>query len=571
MKFLSSQYYIIILLCMSGFIFAQKQKFSDYYAIQKQYENRAENDSTALPLVAKYISKAKKEKNYRKLVLGYKDALVFSPDGNDKLRYADSVVCAAIMTKDKELISNAYLNKGVVYYFNLKKYRLALTEYLKAYEYCGQNCDPYHKNRLRYLIGVVKSYCGYYDDALNEFRQTKTFFEIENKKDLHPNLQYGNRRGYFNSLHQMAVCYRNLGNFKISDSLLYIGLAGTMSDHELQQEHGYFLKERGLSEYNREEYEKSISTLLESLKEISDVKDFAWATVCYSYIGRSYQQLGHMDAAISYFEKVDSVFNRHNFILPEVLNNYGILISYYKKRRDVEKQLYFTTRLQKADSLIRRDFTYLSSKMHREYDTRTLEEEKLKLEKQSSIGKWIIMILSFVALSLMVILTIRARSEKRIRENYKILEQKILARENVPVVRTDPEKQTEKNDIEQALVDDILGKLEHFEASHAYLEAGLTINKLAAKFDTNRNYLSQIVHDHRGLSFSRYLTELRISYITNKLYNEKKYLNYKIETLAEECGIASRTNFSNLFFEINGIRPGDFIKKRLKDLESNNP
>nr|WP_252730327.1 AraC family transcriptional regulator [Chryseobacterium indologenes] len=45
-------------------------------------------------------------------------------------------------------------------------------------------------------------------------------------------------------------------------------------------------------------------------------------------------------------------------------------------------------------------------------------------------------------------------------------------------------------------------------------------------------------------------------------------MNYKIETLAEECGIASRTNFSNLFREINGMRPTDFIKKRRKDIDA---
>jgi AraC-like DNA-binding protein len=54
------------------------------------------------------------------------------------------------------------------------------------------------------------------------------------------------------------------------------------------------------------------------------------------------------------------------------------------------------------------------------------------------------------------------------------------------------------------------------------------------------------------------------------MFEKNIYLNYTIDTLAKECGIASRQNFSDLFYEINGIRPTDFIRKRKKELENNN-
>ena len=40
-----------------------------------------------------------------------------------------------------------------------------------------------------------------------------------------------------------------------------------------------------------------------------------------------------------------------------------------------------------------------------------------------------------------------------------------------------------------------------------------------------------------------------------------------MESLSEECGIASRQNFSDLFFSINGIRPIDFINRRKIELK----
>ncbi|UIR57815.1 AraC family transcriptional regulator [Sphingobacterium sp. SRCM116780] len=561
-------YFTLFFLFLCELVFAQKEEYSDYYKLQKKYENRPENDSTVLPLVAKYIQKAKKEKNYQKLVLGYKDGLVFSPDPADKLKYADSVVCAALLTKDHEMISNAFMNKGVVYYFNLKKYKLALTEYLKAYEYCKDSKDQYHKNRLRYLIGVVKSYIGYYDEALAEFKNTRSFFESEIKKDLHSNLIYSNRRGYFNSLHQMAVCYRNLGQLKTADSIVYIGLSATLVNREYNQEHGYFLKERGISEYFREEYDRSIKTLESSLKEIADVDDFAWTTVCYSYIGKSYKKLGEINHAITYFQKVDSINEKYDFILPEVRNNYVLLIDYYKKQRNTDKELYYTKRLLLADSLIAKDFIVLSSRIHKEYDTRSLQEDKSKLERNSSRHGYFIALLIMLAIALLIVLLVRYRIEKKIRQNYNQLEQKILNKENSRGNKVVVIKQSDKVEIEGKIVTDIIMKLEEFEIARGFLQSGLTINRLASTFDTNRNYLSQVINDYRGMNFNRYLSELRIGFITEKLYTDKKYLNYKIETLAEECGIASRSNFSNLFREINGIRPVDFIKKRQEDNRS---
>ena len=51
------------------------------------------------------------------------------------------------------------------------------------------------------------------------------------------------------------------------------------------------------------------------------------------------------------------------------------------------------------------------------------------------------------------------------------------------------------------------------------------------------------------------------------MYEDPYYLRLKIQSLADACGISSRQNFSDLFQEINGIRPTDFIKQRKKELE----
>ncbi|ATN04918.1 AraC family transcriptional regulator [Chryseobacterium indologenes] len=567
-KFLKCIFFIISFFVCVNF---HSQKYDeDYYeSLRTKYEDLKENDVRALPFIKKLLSKAKKEKYYRMLVTGYIDALYSSPDVTEKLKYADSTIWAAHLSKTPGLISNAYLSKGSVYYFNLKKYQLALDEYLKAYEY-SQKIDDYERNKIIYFIGVVKSYVGYYNEALLHFKTTSSFFESELKKpDLYPNIIFNHKRGYYNSVHQMIICYRNLGNYKAADSLINIGLKGTANDKEYYLEYTYFQKENGIKEYRKKEYLRSIASLQKALPPLRELNDFAWLAVDYFYTGKSY--LGNHDIAqgIVYLQKVDSIFNKNNFVLPELRENYELLINHYKKEGNVDRELYFTKQLLRADGIINKDFAYLSSKIHKEYDTRTLLEERSRLEKSSSLGIGTSISLGIIVLILIIVLIHKFVKTKENREKYRLLEQKILDKAKEEMM-PEPSKTKEgyKFDLDKNIINDIFLKLKNFEDKEEFIESGLTLNKLATRFDTNSSYLSQVINEYKGTNFNRYLGELRIHYITKKLYEDKKFLNYKIETLAEECGIASRTNFSNLFREINGMRPTDFIKKRRKDIDA---
>ena len=216
--------------------------------------------------------------------------------------------------------------------------------------------------------------------------------------------------------------------------------------------------------------------------------------------------------------------------------------------------------------MISKDFAYLSSTIHREYETADLVNERDKLERKTTRGIIIIIGLALLALASIFIIFKNIKNQRNVTSQTKILSDQI----------SETAIQSEKIDCQQVEEDvkcpinedtarKILSKLNEFEEKLGFVELGLTINKLADKFCTNSTYLSQVINQYKGMNFNRYLGELRIKYITEKLYNDKKYLNYKIEVLAQKCGIASRTNFSNLFREINGVRPADFINKLKRD------
>ncbi len=560
---------LLLLFCTIYFQFFIAQDLdTEYYQLRKKYENLEENDISALPYIRPYISKAKKEKNYSKLVQGYKDAVLFSSLDEEKLTYADSMVWAANHSKDKDLLIIAHIDKGVIYYYNYKKFQLALNEYLEAYQYSKNTKNEYLKYQNLYHIGVVKSYLGYYDEAAELFDKCLLYYREKSKSKIHPNLIYNNKKGYLNSLHQLIICYRHLGKYKEMDSVIETGLSEAGDNREYVQEKGYFLLSKGISEYHEKQYEKALTDLNRSLPSIRNSRDFARLSVNYFFIGKSYLAMNDAKKSVVYFRKIDSIFKKHQFILPELRENYEILINYSKKNKDQAQQLYYTGQLLKADSIMSKDFSYLSPKIHKDYDTKTLLEEKNKLQKINYLVTVIIILLIIWAIGLIMLFTKKQKKAKEIRQKYILLEEKFVKDQTIAEAPQIPIEEKRVN-LHESKVEELLRKLKIFEDKKGFIQKGLTISKLASQLGTNSSYLSQVINEHKGGNFNKYLSQLRINYITNLLFEDKKYLKYNIETLAKECGIASRQNFSDLFYEINGIRPTDFIKKRMQEMEGN--
>ncbi len=295
--------------------------------------------------------------------------------------------------------------------------------------------------------------------------------------------------------------------------------------------------------------------------------DVSWFSVAEFYIGKSYFALRKEDLAINQFIKVDSIFKHTAFVFPELQDNYEILIRHYHQNNNNQKEFACTKDLLKVDSILIKDFPYLSLKIYKDYDSQIVMLVKNKTERQNRWGLLIIFILITIVMILSYGILKYYQNEKFIRYKYKELEEKLLRQskakgssfENIPF--------QVKTTISPAIFADIQQKLKAFEENMDFTENGITIEKLADNFDTNKFYLSQYINDTRGVNFSKYLSMLRINYITQLIYDDPKYLRLNIQGLADECGISSRTNFSNLFQEFNGIRPADFIKKRRKELE----
>ncbi|SMO72100.1 AraC-type DNA-binding protein [Chryseobacterium rhizoplanae] len=559
-------YFLVLFSAISQLFFSKDKNDKTFNEIRKVYEKMAIDDINAMPSVKLYIEKAKKENNFEKLIQGYRDGRQF--DYHNKIRYADSAISVSLVYGSSDDVGKDYLSKGIIYYFYQKKYKLALNEYLKAYQYLKGSNDKYHHYKVVYHLGIVKGHLGYYDEALKHFNDCISFYSTKMNGQLHENELFNYNKAYLNCLHQMTVINRYQKNFDKSDSLSELGYRRTLNNNDFALEKSYFLKCIGISKYQKKEYSKAAKVLQESLPTILKRNDFAWASVIYYYLGRSSEAQNDIPQAIRYYNKIDSIFVKDEFILPEVYKSYSFLINYYKNK-DINRQLYYTNQLLKADSVISKDYVFLSSTLHKDYDRRRLIEEKEELQKAGSKKMKFAGALIFSGSLILTFFVVRYRKDQEIKKQYDLLQKKIS--EGSYQINDLLKEQTDKYSMRKTfltpeMTSEIREKLNKFEQELQFKKKGLTQQSIATKLGTNSHYLSIYINENKGMNFNKYMAELRINYITNLLNTDNKYLQLKIDALADECGIAARQNFSNLFFEINGIRPADYIKKRKEEL-----
>ncbi|WDF45389.1 helix-turn-helix domain-containing protein [Chryseobacterium sp. KACC 21268] len=546
-------------------LYGREQQRS-YKEISALFEGYTENDERAMVFVNLYIEKAKKDRNYKKLIRGYEEAIYYTKKSARKLSYADSTIVTALKSNDPDQISRAYLGKGIVYYYNRRQYKPALDEYLKAFKYSKNSEDDYLKNKVIYHLGMVKSYLGYYKEAAGHFEQAADFFEINAKESDDRNIRLNNESGYFNSIYRLSTCYKNLKFYNKEDSLITIGLNRLHNVSELSAELGYFQKGKGIQLLRKGNPDGALEHLKLSRNILIRNQDYASLTTVYFYLGKLYWAKGNKTESLNYFKKVDSLVNKFWFVTPEIRSNYEYLINDSKQRKNSKDQLYYTNQLLKADSIINVDFAMLSSKIYQEYDTETLLDERRKLVRDHQII-WYISISAGVSIVSFLIWRFRKR-EQKLTARYQELLEKFNAQKDISsfdVLSSVATGETSLYSLE--LINQIKADLKIFEDRKDFLKPNLTLPIVAKMIGSNRTHLSYVLNVHFDVTFPTYLKALRIRYITNLLLEDHKYLSYKIEALAKKCGMANRQLFTAHFLEINGIKPNDFIRKRQEELK----
>ncbi|KFC19704.1 hypothetical protein IO90_10590 [Chryseobacterium sp. FH1] len=531
------------------------------------FSSYSENDEQAMVFVNMYIAKAKREQRFSKLIAGYEEAQFYSKSTDTKIKYADSAVAAAIRSKDEDLIATSYLKRGIIHYYNRRDYRRALKEYLSAFKNAKNTNDLYLYNKILYHLGMVKSYLGLYQEAVVHFTETAGYYEKHMSDQDHQNVRSNYEHGYLNSIYRLSTCYRKLLQYRQEDSLIGVGKKRVVDTEEFSLEFAYFEKAQGIQCLRNGKDAIAEDHLLRAEDILKRNQDFAALATVDFYIGKLKYKDGKKGEAIKYFKKVDSIIDQYNFVTPEIIDNYKFLIHYAKEDHNGNLQLYYTNKLLRADSIVRTDFAALSSDIIRGYDVDVLVDDRDELVRKHEYGSTFLIGIIVCGLLGFYFFLYRSREkEKDLTKKYGDLLEKLMR------VDEEGEETTYADDRIKSIYNDqvievVKRGLKIFEEERQFLDKDLKLPDVAALINSNRSIVSFVLNEHFNITFSEYIKRLRIQYITKKLLEERIYLKYSMDTLVAECGMKNRQVFSNHFLQINGIRPKDFVRKRLEELE----
>lgn len=552
------RYLLVMSLCFINCVVAQKHliqlpdslKNKDFnYLFDRIEEDRISNSQRSLYLRF-FLIKAKSEKNWEELSNAYKNYVHYAPD-KLKLIYADSLVMAAKNSNSNTIIGSAYLSKGIAYY-GQKRLAEAMDIYLIADRYIKKTRDNYLIYKTNYHIGQIKLYLGYYDEAILIFKECIHYFK---DSDI---------RAYLNSLHSLGICYKMIGNHGLCTAVNGTGIAEGIRTGNLNMEH-YFMLSEGVNQSMIHNYTLAIKKIQSSLPGVRKNKDFASETVGYFYIGKSYWGLNQKERALTYFEKVDKSYMERDYMRPDLRESYELMISYYKEKNRIQKQLLYVEKLLEIDKKLHVTYTYLQGKIRKEHDTTELIEEQEKLKSSLNSRKHndhiFLSIISGMSVFIVYGIVRFFKNKKDARKKYEELLQKIEAAERTRTVRGEDSDLSISKDAEAA----VLLSLQKFENSKKFLERDLNLTKLAGYFDTNTKYLSLIIARHRNKKFNEYINCLKVEHIAQRIRNEKVLRNYTHTALAEEAGFSSTRRFVNAFLNCTGIPPKYYIEELIKE------
>ncbi|MDR2221228.1 MAG: hypothetical protein LBE34_00665 [Flavobacteriaceae bacterium] len=531
-----------------------------------------ENQNKKIVLLKEYIAKAKRENNKEELLQGYRRTMLNS-DKKEATIYSDSLLQLAFNSKKDIEIATAYQSIATLYY-TFKDYKSSLDASLLAEEYILKTDNTYNLYKIRNGIARVKYFIGDTKEALKIFIQAEEYYANQDG--------INNQLGQLNSIISISKCFIELQDWDNVHRYNQKGLTlSTLIDNLEERAYweNYFSLLEGIYYFHQNDFVTAKKMLNQSLNMFIQEQDEINRHIVYLYIGKIYWEQNQHSKAVEYFKKVSNLFIQKKQINNTLREAFTLLIEYYKEEKNLEQQLVYTNQLIEVDQLLNSQYKVLENKIRSEHDSRKILETKKQLEDQIEQQETKSKILTISSIALVLALLGYFVWNKRKAKHIITQQSQTIAITSHPTdenpeyeLPTNEEISSEEEiiiddlNINEAIVSDILQKLDLFETEKQFLRQDLSLKVLAEEWDTNTSYLSKVINTYKKNNFKQYLNDLRIDYAIEKIKNNSSNLrSYKTDALAEQFGFNNVRSFTDAFYTRKGIKLSLFIKECMQN------
>ena len=425
--------------------------------------------------------------------------------------------------------------------------------------------DDYLKYQTIYFIAQNYLYLGRLSDAKKEYEKCVNFYSA----NLNESKTFGKNYEmmFIYSLISLIDTNSKLNQF-FDNKILLEKAFKYIKENSSNFYYAYFISCEGTNAY----YLKNYFLAIEKLKKAKTLyqDNFPHYTEIF-YIGMSYWKLGNKKEAVKYFEKLDKEYyigvNRN----PQYRPAYELLIEYYGSKNNTDKQLEYINKLMSLDKSYEKNYKYLFAKIHKEYDSQKLIDEKNSIENSLKIHQYLTLFVIIISIVLISFSTYKyIQMQRKYKERFEQIISKNTEIEKIPVTFVEEDKTLTPKiaGISESTITNILEELEIFEKEQQFLDSKITQKLLSEKLGTNPTYLSKIINAYKGKNFSNYLNDLRLEYIVELLKTEHQFLEKEIKELANIAGFTNAEAFSDNFQRKFEIKPSYFIKMMKENIKT---
>lgn len=516
-----------------------------------------------------YLCKAKAENNYKEQFKVYTKIMVAQNHGSLTHQYADSLFLLTEKLPESYYV-DALQSKAFCYYVE-KDYQNSLEFELKALQLINPQQKPYIYHSGMYNIGQVYFYLHDFEKAHFYYKQAREYFERSQK--------YNHIQGYFNALYREAFSLYYLEKYTESKELLLTGQNKMylLREKDVRLKSAYFSYVTALNKYQKKQYAESIELLNNALPYIFENDDFANKAIIYYYLGMNYWQQNNKQTAVTFFKKTDDAFMKHQYSNPEIADAYSKLISFYKEQKLPEEELLYINKLLNVSQHLQNEYRFLKEALHVNMEIGQLKTEKAHLENQINFHKKTLIIVVILSITFAGIFLIFLATQIYLKKRYrrknlflneqhrkeKVLEYHYASEltQTPPIINytylpqysdTSGKKKKIISKTNNTVTTMLLEHLEVFEKEQLFLEKNISLDFLAKKWKTNRNYLSNCINTYKEKRFNDYINTLRINFLLKNLEHNPKWRCLKTDVVADMLGFTNVRSFSDAFTKVTG-------------------
>ena len=535
---------------------SKESLFSQSYDTLINLYDRNVNDTMVAKQIAySYIDKARSDGDSIQMARGY-SRLSFVSKYQEALKFLDTTISLSKNGNHQNFPTIGYLFKSL-YLYNNEAYEESLNNAILGYQYAKRKKNVEQQITALHQINGINELWGDYQKTLEAERLAYNLL-LEN------NGIGGYYEHYLSSVEGLGKCYVRL---KKPDSALYFfqkGIDRALQEKDTATYHA-FVSRAGTALYIKGNY----TAALDSLNKADQYRDFfinSYPILYNYYVGSIYHDQGKEQEALNYFQKVDSIYEKHKILSPELPLVYLRLTEYFKSQDNDEMQLKYLYKLVLVDSLIDAKRIFVKDQTEKEYTIPKLLENKNKLitglqlaNRKSALKIWGALLTLLIAVLALVYYFRRQRIYKKRFES--LMDKTEIETEPTRSIATTQQPLIQKSEISEETIKEILGYLQKFEQTKGYLSQKVSLSGTAKSFGTNSTYLSKVVNIEKQKNFSKYINDLRIVNAFEELKTNKIFRKYTIKAIAQECGFKSAESFSKAFYKKYGIYPSFYIKQ----------